>query len=358
MRLLNAISFEFKEFWGDDTPKYIILSHRWGDDEPTYTSFADHQQRQSDGYRKIINFRNTVRQLAADIQWLWVDTCCIDKTNMVELSEAINSMYSWYSNAECCYAYLQDIPDHTTEITGSIWFSRGWTLQELLAPSTVLFFNQNWESIGYKSIKEDPAYGSVRYLNNAIARATGIPEHCLQHFDPKRELNIKRNLTWMASRRTTRPEDLYYSMWGVFAVYMSPIYGEGAEHARDRLIREIRNEHGPTSRVDTGEFHLLSSDYRGLEAEVTVEGTTHRLPKSIFSLEESLTGTLYTVVKRYTGIRESFKHGKWYVKIYEDGVTGLHVSANRTGKNKIRDAVKANEPYLNSLQVTQQLVVR
>ena len=61
---------------------------------------------------------------------------------------------------------------------------------------------------------------------------------------------------------------------------MSPIYGEGAEHARDRLIREIRNEHGPTSRVDTGEFHLQSSDYRGLEAEVTVEGTTHRLPKS------------------------------------------------------------------------------
>jgi hypothetical protein len=363
MRLLNTISLEFKEFWGDDTPKYIILSHRWGDDEPTYKSFADHQQRQSEGYHKVMDFCNTVRRLAIDVEWLWVDTCCIDKTNMVELSEAINSMYSWYCSAECCYAYLQDIPDHVTDVTGSIWFSRGWTLQELLAPATVLFFNQKWETVGYKSIREDPTYGSLRYLNKAIALATSIPEHCIKCLDPKKELNIKRNMTWMASRRTTRPEDLYYSMWGIFAVYMSPIYGEGAEHARSRLIREIWNEHGPKSRVDTGEFHMLSPDYQGMGEEVSVQGTPHKLPASIFSLEEPLTGTLYTVVKRYTN---NFGRYKWYLKIYEDGVTALQVSAHpeakdprtstfrkyyeTTGKCKIRHLVENDECLMKTLQ--------
>ena len=150
MRLLNTKTLQFAEFCGSDIPHFAILSHRWGGDEVSYSDFVACQKKYTAGYVKIIE----ACDLAADYydyDWIWIDTCCINKDSSTEVSEAINIMYRWYRNAELCLAYLSDVssePEGSTNPTygafllqfrGSEWFTRGGTLQELLAPPEVVF---------------------------------------------------------------------------------------------------------------------------------------------------------------------------------------------------------------------------
>ena len=156
------------EFGDDETTEYAILSHRWVGEEVDYDEIVgltkmaveDRDEiRQRDGYRKILD---SCEQAQKDgYERLWMDTCCIDKRSSAELSEAINSMYRWYENAEVCYAYLHDVPGSSFPIAKDRkryrkfggwpeWFSRGWTLQELIAPNNVQFLNKNWQTIGDK----------------------------------------------------------------------------------------------------------------------------------------------------------------------------------------------------------------
>jgi hypothetical protein len=155
MRLLNTQDQTLTEFL-DDAPEYAILSHMWEDGEVIFEDIHKPHARSMPGYKKIL--KCCQQALDDGFQWIWVDTCCIDKNSSAELTEAINSMYKWYWQAEICYAYLEDVkqpfdtsvgPLHS-DFVRSRWFRRGWTLQELLAPPSVVFFDYNWNRFGTK----------------------------------------------------------------------------------------------------------------------------------------------------------------------------------------------------------------
>lgn len=231
-----------KDFVGGEIPEYAILSHTWGKDteEVTYRDVIDGTGKEKVGYKKI---RFCAQQASGDgLQYFWVDTCCIDKSSSAELQEAINSMFRWYQNAVKCYVYLSDVStkkrkasDSFTEYTwepafrSSKWFTRGWTLQELLAPSpgSVQFFSQERDYLGNK-----------RSLEQQIHEITGIPFSVLRgaHLS---QFNVEDRLLWAKTRQTTREEDRAYSMLGICDVYMTLIYGEGEKNAFRRLRKEL-----------------------------------------------------------------------------------------------------------------------
>ena len=173
MRLLHTATFRFEEFLDSKVPKYAILSHRWGDGEVTFQDFHIGKEQTWPGFVKIKSCCSLAQ--SRGFEWIWIDTCCIDKKSSAELSEAINSMFRWYAEAGECYAYLSDVRgDKGLDISASFkqsgWFTRGWTLQELLAPSSVIFYNVKWNRIGCKKellreVSEVTGIG-VQYLND------------------------------------------------------------------------------------------------------------------------------------------------------------------------------------------------
>jgi Heterokaryon incompatibility protein (HET) len=217
---------------------YAILSHTWGDDndEVNYKDLMEGSGKTKAGYRKILF---CLEQAARDgLQYCWVDTCCIDKSNNTELSEAINSMFRWYRNAAKCYVYLSDVStnDHDQAdpslqswqaLQGSRWFTRGWTLQELIAPKSVEFFCSNGKRLGDKDS-----------LERQLHEITGIAVLALRG-TPLSEFSINERMSWAKNRATKRDEDKSYSLLGIFDIHMPLIYGEGAENAFIRLQEEI-----------------------------------------------------------------------------------------------------------------------
>ncbi|KAL8671142.1 MAG: hypothetical protein Q9168_004357 [Polycauliona sp. 1 TL-2023] len=240
MRLLHASTFRLESFIDEESPPYAILSHTWGAQEITLqqlerqetvsqlhaakSSLLDgnsaHRDRE---YRQgCLKIAGCALQAEKDgFEYIWCDTCCIDKTNSTELSEAINSMYSWYKD-QLCYAYLADVhsEDHSSSeardsaFSGSRWFTRDWTLQELIAPSSLIFFDAKWQSIGTRSERQD-----------LIARRTNIDKRVLKGGDPLR-CSVANRMSWASKRQTTRVEDLAYCLLGLFEVNMPLIYGE------------------------------------------------------------------------------------------------------------------------------------
>ncbi|GAW13471.1 hypothetical protein ANO14919_028570 [Xylariales sp. No.14919] len=148
MRLVNALTYQIHEFLDHSVEDYAILSHTWDEEECTLRDMSGPDVELQKGYTKI---KFCCEQAIADgLNWVWVDTCCIDKTSTAELSEAINSMFRWYSNAKVCYAYLADVIDKD-EFASSRWFTRGWTLQELIAPKAIRFYSYDWNLLGSKA---------------------------------------------------------------------------------------------------------------------------------------------------------------------------------------------------------------
>ena len=243
MRLFNVSKQELEDFDDDKAPPYAILSHTWGPDEEELT----YQEVKSGGpYKGGQGFRKLagcIRQTEADgLGWFWNDTFCIDKTNLVELSEAISSMFRWYKRAVVCYVYLFDIQSKNVRTEGSgsgfsqsRWFTRGWTLQELLAPKEVRFYNYHWEALGTR--------GSLCGL---IERATGIPRQFLLGITPLRVASVAQRMSWAARRETRRAEDRAYCLLGLFDVSLPVIYGEGGEQAfwrlQDQMMRTTRDD--------------------------------------------------------------------------------------------------------------------
>ncbi|KAI6100818.1 heterokaryon incompatibility protein-domain-containing protein [Pisolithus croceorrhizus] len=234
-----------KEF-GDKTMRYAILSHRWEDDaEVAYEEMIGFMKmdelkkkevRDRSGYTKII--KCCEQAMKDDYEWLWIDTCCIDKRSSAELSEAINSMYRWYQDAQVCYAYLNDVTESTfpTERDSRTyhkshgwpeWFMRGWTLQELIAPKRLEFFNKDWAPIGNK-----------QHLAPLLEVITEIPRNVLTDGPVGKRLSVAQVMSWAAERKTTRVEDRAYSLMGLFEVNMPMVYGEGKK-AFQRLQLEI-----------------------------------------------------------------------------------------------------------------------
>ncbi|KAK5097305.1 hypothetical protein LTR24_002352 [Lithohypha guttulata] len=228
MRLINARTLTFEEVEDDITTnlKYGILSHRWGEEEVTYQDAISVglQHIQKKGIKKI----RAVCRLArlSGLHYAWVDTCCIDKSSSAELSEAINSMFRWYQQAYTCFAYLDDIDvDSAPEL--SLWFSRAWTLQELIAPRNVLFYIKNWQLLGSKA-----------ELADNISARTGIPHGVLTNTVNIYSLPVAQRMSWARRRSARRLEDIAYSLLGLFDVNMPLLYGEGRKAFR-RLQEEI-----------------------------------------------------------------------------------------------------------------------
>lgn len=226
-------------------PRYAILSHTWAKDEVLYQHVLDNTARQRQGFAKILY---TAQQAWKDkLEYIWVDTCCIDKSSSAELQEAINSMYGWYSEAQVCYAYLSnvtnaaDTEEGRAEFVNSRWFTRGWTLQELLAPERIMFYSAGWEFIGVRSISfVSSLVDNERALHNEIAVATGIRKRWIVG-GGMRSASIAERMSWASSRKTTRVEDVAYSLLGIFDVNMPLLYGEGSK-AFLRLQEEIMKE--------------------------------------------------------------------------------------------------------------------
>lgn len=238
MHLLNVDSLRLETFYNEKIPSYAILSHTWENEEITFEKIQRPDSpsvRSQAGFEKI---RKTCEQAKLDEhQYVWIDTCCIDKSSSAELTEAINSMYRWYSNADTCYAYLSDVENATFLETfpESRWFSRGWTLQELIAPSNVEFYDRNWESLGSKiehagmisditGVDEEVLYGDIPSM---IGEPATIARYC-----------VAKRMSWAAHRQTTRVEDMAYCLLGIFEINMPLLYGEG-ERAFIRLQEEI-----------------------------------------------------------------------------------------------------------------------
>ncbi|THU95450.1 hypothetical protein K435DRAFT_966419 [Dendrothele bispora CBS 962.96] len=231
MRLLNTKTFKVHEF-SSDIPRYAIISHTWDAEELTFREIQNLKTAKLHaGWKKVEGACTRARRFRFD--WIWMDTCCIDKGSSSELSEALNSMYIYYSDSDVCYAYLSDASskedprDPKSGFRKSRWFQRGWTLQELLAPSNVILVDKDWREIG------------TRYsLRDAISAITMIPVEVLKGRKIE-NFSIAQRMSWAAFRKTLKPEDQAYSLMGIFGVNMPPIYGEGGTKAFIRLQQEI-----------------------------------------------------------------------------------------------------------------------
>ncbi|KIK14755.1 hypothetical protein PISMIDRAFT_345083 [Pisolithus microcarpus 441] len=233
MRLINVRTYHLETF-DSKPPEYAILSHRWREEEILFQDIEDGKDILArKGYAK---FLDSCRRASKDgFGYIWIDTCCIDKSSSAELSEAINSMYHWYKNSALCYAYLDDVCDPVvvrdrawaSALVRSEWFTRGWTLQELIAPRHVQFYTRDWSLIGSKVT-----------LAHALTIVTRIPIPVLCHGLSSSRLCIAQIMSWAANRVTTRVEDQAYSLMGIFGVFMPILYGEG-KHAFSRLQLEI-----------------------------------------------------------------------------------------------------------------------
>lgn len=270
MYLINTRTFELEAFASSSSVKYAILSHTWHDGEVLFHDMVRSnlaQAQQKSGFLKILY---TCQQAArSGLDYAWVDTCCIDKTSSAELSEAINSMFQWYKDAQVCYVYLGDLsrsqlaqPEESSQSIEAPfgkcrWFSRGWTLQELIAPSSVEFYDRDWEYIGNK-----------QSLVATLSHFTGIDLAVLDGSVQPSEVTAGRRMSWASRRETTRVEDLSYSLMGIFDINMPIMYGEGNK-AFLRLQEEILRVSGDVS--------LLA--WRSTDSEQPFRGALAQHPK-------------------------------------------------------------------------------
>jgi len=217
MWLLNTFTLERQDF-GATVPPYAILSHTWEQEEVTFDEIETPESELKIGYQKIKRFCDEAR--SDGYHYAWIDTCCIDKKSSSELSEAINRMYSYYKDADICYAYLCDVvyDDDFSDahFAKSRWFTRGWTLQELVAPREVVFFDQDWAEIGTRAS-----------LKNDLEQITTISKLVLEEPDAVFSESVAQRMSWASSRQTEREEDIAYCLLGIFNVHMPLLYGEG-----------------------------------------------------------------------------------------------------------------------------------
>lgn len=231
MRLLSArrsetgnLDIELEEFPDRPSDNYAILSHTWDREEVSFYDIKSGLAENKKGFQKINNCCATA--LDDGFKYTWIDTCCIDKASSAELSEAINSMYRWYQESEICYVYLADV-ESECDISSSRWFTRGWTLQELIAPPRMKFMNKEWKELGTK-----------QYMQGVLSEITGIPSDILTGSKDLESISIAQRMSWAARRFTTRIEDQAYSLLGIFGINMPLIYGEG-KRSFVRLQEEI-----------------------------------------------------------------------------------------------------------------------
>ena len=223
----------------DATGGYVILSHTWVGNEQTFQevkAIAEQCHRDGTNPRDFVHAKIRNCCIAAEkrgYRWVWIDSCCIDKTSSSELSEAINSMFRWYKEAEVCLAYLADVPSNgVLSLYGSAfrksrWHTRAWTLQELIAPEILIFLSAEWHELGDRVA-----------LAALLEEITRVPSGVLNGKSQLAQYSVFTRISWASDRKTRRVEDEAYCLMGLFGVYMPTNYGEGKQ-AFLRLQYEI-----------------------------------------------------------------------------------------------------------------------
>jgi hypothetical protein len=265
------------DFRGKTIPPYAILSHRWSSSEVLFNDIKRGTYRErEEGYQKLEFCANQAAQ--DNLQYFWVDTCCIDKWNLSELSKSINSMFQWYMNATRCYVFLSDVSvstaiepvqrsDWEASFRASAWFTRGWTLQELIAPVSVEFFSCEGRRIGDRAS-----------LDELIHEITSIPLEALRNY-PLNKFDTSERRRWAKNRRTTEEEDIVYCLLGLLNVSMPTVYGEGQESARRRLQDELDTAGSALSIIPFSRNHR----FVGQESHLT------KLEAKLFSNKQTTT---------------------------------------------------------------------
>ncbi|OLN96059.1 Vegetative incompatibility protein HET-E-1-like protein 10 [Colletotrichum chlorophyti] len=250
MWLINTETLKLDEVVDASSVKYAILSHTWEDDEVSFRDISCLESaKQKAGFSKIAKTCELARE--RNLRYAWVDTCCIDKSSSAELSEAINSMFQWYKLSTICFVFLSDLrPLATTQLErptslfpydhqtfgGCRWFSRGWTLQELIAPHNIEFYNSSWQLFSTKQLDD----GCL----SSLAQVTTIPVSVLNRSISLRKIPVGVKMSWAAHRQTKRVEDRAYSLLGIFDINMPMIYGEGSKAFRrlqERIARDTND---------------------------------------------------------------------------------------------------------------------
>ena len=358
MRLINIKTLQLRVFVRD-FPEYVIVSHRWHEDpaqEATLQRYQAYIKSQQGSQRSLASCDNgspakdapnvgIMKVLAAcqiairrRVDWLWIDTVCIDKTNNVELSEAINSMYDWYRRCEHCLVYLHDVVTDTESGPGSLgqseWFKRGWTLQELIAPASMMFFDSKWHRIGTKD-----------ELKVVIHGITGIPVDVISNAAHASMCCVAQRMSWAAMRKTTREEDIAYCLLGLFDISMELLYGEGAEKAFRRLQLKILEEREDES--------ILSWSIP--EGEMTAKGQMRIADESRRGLEDetrcAVTGLLATMPRHFAD--------RGSVKISDHYVPDTPIRVTSRGIDMPRDVMPLDDVNfkVESLQRTGRVLV-
>jgi hypothetical protein len=283
MRLLDTTTLEMEEYMGKPPP-YAILSHTWEGGEVSYQDITM-RRAEAQGQKGFAKVEQTCRLARQEgIEYAWIDTCCIDKTSCAELSEAINSMFAWYAASDVCFVYLSDLApeysvsnqDDTTEaipvarLQDCKWFTRGWTLQELIAPRSVPFYDSPWAMRGTKAT-----------LSSSLSLITGIEETVMSDPSLVSTLSVAVRMGWASKRKTTRLEDMAYCLLGIFDKNMPLLYGEG-EKAFIRLQEEIAGRSPDMTLLawtarDHGESTETRQLYRGVFAQSPAEFESAKL---------------------------------------------------------------------------------
>ncbi|KAG1758702.1 hypothetical protein EDD22DRAFT_182812 [Suillus occidentalis] len=241
-----------REIITDVVAKYfgcVMLSHRWEGKEPLLHDIKDkvvYQLEAAGGLRKLQLFCKKAHQ--AGFHWAWVDSCCIDQHNNVEPQKSLNSMFAWYYHAALTIVYLSDVPPSSKSgaLTRSAWNTRGWTVPEFLAPKVIRFYQQDWTpylndvSFNHKESAE---------IMHELEDATGVDGRALIAFQPGMR-DAREKLKWASTRVTTLPEDIAYSLFGIFGIQLPILYGENKQRALGRLLQEIVAQSGDITALD------------------------------------------------------------------------------------------------------------
>jgi hypothetical protein len=229
--------------------RYAMLSHRWEGKEPLLHDIQDkvvYELEPVDGVHKLQSFCKVARD--AGYRWAWSDTCCIDKSNNVELQESVNTMFVWYRHSALTIIYLSDVSRFSKSgaLAKSAWIERGWTVQEFLAPNVIIFYQKDWSL--YLDDRTPNHKESVAIMQE-LAYATGIDLRALVNFQPGMR-GARAKLQWASRRVTTWQEDIAYSLFGIFGVHLAVIYGEKKQNALGRLLQEIVARSGDITALD------------------------------------------------------------------------------------------------------------
>ncbi|KAI1805849.1 HET-domain-containing protein [Daldinia bambusicola] len=318
---------------------YAILSHTWEDEEVSFQEFqAPEQPHGKRGFEKIM--RTCELASARGLRYAWVDSCCIDKSSSAELSEAINSMFKWYTNAAVCFVFLSDLPfgssfeDHFPRCR---WLTRGFTLQEIVAPKVAEFYDAKWEFRGRKP-----------ELNSLLADVTRIDYEVLCDSQARFEVPVARRMSWASMRQTTRVEDTAYCLMGIFGVNMPMLYGEGHK-AFMRLQEEIAKESSDLSLFAwtdlPGPESWIQQNYRGIFARSPRDfsyayNIKRRVKDAISDTEFAITNKGLRIETALISIPEATEDLVWDLGVSErddwpkdraDGWLGIYLTKTANG---------------------------